>query len=95
LPPSGAVIDLQGQGDSVLVRWFVDQRVDSLGPDWLTAVVLTQRDGKLATFLSHLDSALGREVEMVDDGVYPGSGFAPSITGALRASPGSPATRPC
>lgn len=79
LPP-GAVIDFQGEGDSVLVRWFVDQRTDSLGPDWPTAVVLTLEGRKAgAKFLSQLDSVFGRELEMVDDGIYPGIRYPRAI----------------
>ena len=79
LPP-GIIIDLQGDGDSVLVRWFVDQKVDSPGPDWPSEVIVTL-EGRDAgsTFLSHMDSVFGRELRRVEDGLYPGLRLAQSI----------------
>ena len=70
--PSGTILDLAGDGDSMLVRWFVHQKIDSLGREWPSAVILTLvgRDGG-ATFLEQLHATYGREQTMVEDGIYP------------------------
>lgn len=70
--PTNVLLDLGGPGDTVLVRWFRGSRRDSLGREWPTQPVITlegpQAEG---TFLARLEATFGRELEVVDEGVYP------------------------
>ena len=80
LLPPGLVIDLAGDGDTMLVRWFVDRKSDSLGREWPAGVTLTL-EGRAAagTFLQRLQATYGREQELVEDGVYPYVGLRRSV----------------
>jgi Peptidase family M23 len=79
--PAAAIVDLAGDGDSVLVRWFLDRKIDSLGREWPPEVVL-MLEGRAGvdTFLARLATTFGRELEVVDEGVYP----YPQIRGAVE-----------
>ncbi len=69
--PGSALLDLGGPGDTVLVRWFVDRRRDSLGREWPTDPLLTLEGPQAGpTFLARLGATYGRDLEMVDEGVY-------------------------
>lgn len=70
--PGNMLVDLGGPGDTVLVRWFVDRRRDSLGREWPTDPVLTL-EGRQAgpAFLARLEATYGHDLGMVDEGVYP------------------------
>ena len=70
--PAGAVLDLGGPGDAVLMRWFRDRRRDSLGKEWprRPLATLEGREGGNA-FRARLEATYGRAVETVDEGVYP------------------------
>ena len=70
--PARALLDLGGSADTVLVRWFLDRRRDSLGREWPTDPLLTLEGPQGGpTFLARLEATYGRDVEMVDEGVYP------------------------
>src|SRR5687768_5769597 len=69
--PAGIVLDLGGDGDTVLARWFTDRRRDSLGREWPEGSVLTLEGPRAgAAFLARLEAVYGREAVMVDEAVY-------------------------
>lgn len=69
--PRNIVLDLGGDGDTVLARWFPGGRRDSLGREWPGGPAHTVEGLQAgATFLARLEAVYGREVEMVDEGVY-------------------------
>jgi len=69
--PAGIVLDLGGDGDTVLVRWFTDRRRDSLGREWPDDPVLEVEGLSAgADFLARLEARYGREVELVHEAVY-------------------------
>jgi hypothetical protein len=79
--PKGTIVDLAGEGDSILVRWFLDGKRDSLSHDWPPDVILTLEGRTRAdTFLARLTSKFGRELEVVDEGVY----HVPHIPGGVQ-----------
>ena len=71
LPPS-VLLDLGGSGDSVLARWFVGRQRHSLRREWPSGPLLTLEGPQAGpTFLARLEATYGREVEIVDEAVYP------------------------
>jgi hypothetical protein len=69
--PASIVLDLGGDGDTVLARWFRDRRRDSLGREWPGDPVLTVEGLRAGpAFLARLETVYGREVEMVDEAVF-------------------------
>lgn len=69
--PAGIVLDLGGDGDTVLARWFTDRRRDSLGREWPDDPVRTVEGLRAGgAFLARLEAVYGREVAMVDEAVY-------------------------
>jgi hypothetical protein len=67
-----AILDLGGPGDTVLVRWFLDRRRDSLEREWPTDPLRTVEGPQGGpTFLERLEATYGRELETVDEAVYP------------------------
>ena len=70
--PTSVLLDLGGSGDTVLARWFVGRQRQSLGREWPSGPLLTLEGPQAgATFLARLETIYGREVEMVDEAVYP------------------------
>ena len=70
--PKNAVLDLGGQGDTVLARWFVDRRHESLGREWpRNPLLLLEGLQAGPTFLSRLEAVYGSEVEIMDEASYP------------------------
>ena len=70
--PGGAILDLGGPGDTVLVRWFRDRRRESPGREWPGAPLLTLEGPDAAqTVRARFDASYGRELEVLDEGVYP------------------------
>jgi hypothetical protein len=70
--PTAALLDLGGTGDTVLVRWFLGNQRDSLGREWPTKPMLTLVGPKAAAdFLARLEAMYGRELAVVDEGIYP------------------------
>jgi len=67
--PAGIVLDLGGDGDTVLVRWFTDRRRDALGREWPDDPVLELEGLRAgADFVARLEARYGREVELVISG---------------------------
>lgn len=70
--PRSVLLDLGGSGDSVLARWFVGRQRQSLGREWPGGPLLTLEGLQAGpTFLARLEATYGREVEVVDEAVYP------------------------
>lgn len=70
--PTVALLDLGGPGDTVLVRWFLGSQRDSPGREWPTKPMLTLvGPGAARDFLARVEAMYGRELEVVDEGVYP------------------------
>lgn len=70
--PRSVLLDLGGSGDSVLARWFVSRQRQSLGREWPSGPLLTLEGPQAGpTFLARLEETYGREVEMLDEAVYP------------------------
>jgi len=79
--PNGTIVDLADSGNSVLVRWFLDGKRDSLTRDWPPDVILTlEGRARADTFLARLAATWGHELEVLDEGVYP----YPAIPGAVE-----------
>jgi len=79
--PTGTIVDLADDGDTMLVRWFLDGKRDSLSREWPPDVILTlEGRARADTFLARLAATFGHETEVVDEGVYP----YPSIPRAVE-----------
>lgn len=79
--PAGTIVDLADSGNSVIVRWFLDGKRDSLSREWPPDVILTlERRARADTFLARLAATYGHELEVEHEGVYP----YPAIPGAVE-----------
>jgi hypothetical protein len=69
--PRSIILDLGGDGDTVLARWFPGGRRDSLGREWPADPVLTVEGSHGgATLLARLEAVYGREVQLMEEAVY-------------------------